>query len=505
MEEQTGPRIAPSSADLLTGTFGPAEPLPAASAAPPAAPSAGPLAGASGVPLAGTSGGSLAGTSGGSLEGAFAGPPAGVSAGPLTGTSAPADLLADAQDPADLLADAQEAADPLTDTSGPPLRRDGLLARIAPFAILACLAEASLALPPGPASLPEAIASALILAATAALVVLVPWDRLPAWCDVAVPLLYTASVLPLAQAAGGTYSGILLILLSPIIWAALFHTRWESVYVSAAALAVVLTVSLMPDMASPAVLIRRMISWAALAAMIAVAGHGLRARIRRSRLQAALMQERLREMSILADRDRIAASLQDTVVQRLFASGLSLQGTAGLLGGRPEVARRISQVVQDLDESITLLRQSIFDPAQGAPARGLRRSILDVSRELTPWLGMVPEVTLEGPLDTAVPPPAARQLLGVLREGLAGSGAGAQATQVAVAVAADHEAVTLTITDDGTRWAARSDGDGPALPALRARADQVGGTVATEVAATGEARLIWRAPLREFGSGVPSR
>ncbi len=417
------------------------------------------------------------------------------SEGALAGAAVPADALAGAADPADVL----------TDTSASALRRDGLLARIAPFAALAILAEASLALPPGPASLPEAIASALILAATAALVVLVPWERLPAWCDVAVPLLYTASVLPLAQAAGGTYSGILMILLSPIIWTVLFGRPWESAVVSAAALAVVLTVSLMPDMASPAVLIRRMIAWAALAAMIAVAGHGLRARIRRSRLQAALMQERLREMSILADRDRIAASLHDTVVQRLFASGLSLQSTAGLLGSRPEVAGRIDQVVRDLDESITLLRQSIFDPEQEARARGLRRSILDVSRELTPWLGVVPEVTLEGPLDTAVPSPAARQLLGVLREGLAHSGAYAHATQVAVAVAADQDRVTLTITDDGTRWAARSDGDGPALPALRARAHQLGGTVATESVATGETRLIWQAPIRVLPSGVPSR
>ena len=344
----------------------------------------------------------------------------------------------------------------------------------------------------------------MILLVTAALVVLVPWDRLPAWCDVTVPLLYTASVLPLTQAAGGTYSGIMLILLGPIIWTVLFGRPWESAVVSAAALGVVLLVSLMPDMASPAVLIRRMIAWAALATMIAVAGHGLRARIRRSRQQAALMQERLREMSILADRDRIAASLHDTVVQRLFASGLSLQSTAGLLGGRPEVAGRIDQVVRDLDESITLLRQSIFDPAHGTPARGLRRSILDVSRELTPWLGVVPEVTLEGPLDTAVPGPAARQLLGVLREGLAHSGAYAHATQVAVVVAADQEMVTLTITDDGTRWAARTAGNGSTLPALRARAEQVGGTVATE-SATGESRLIWRAPLRSLPSGVPSR
>ena len=416
------------------------------------------------------------------------------------------DALTGAAGPADALTGTADPADALTGVSGRALRRDGLLIRIAPFATLALLAEASLALPPGPVSLPEAMASVVILLATAALVVLVPWDRLPAWCEVTVPLLYTVSVLPLAQAAGGTYSGIVIILLSPILWAALFHRPWESVVVSAAALAVVLAVSLMPDLASPAVLIRRMGAWAALAAMIAVAGHGLRARIRQSRQKAALMQERLREMSILADRDRIAASLHDTVVQRLFASGLSLQSVAGLLGGRPEVADRIGQVVRDLDESIILLRQSVFDPAHGTgtPPQGLRRSILDVSRELTPWLGVVPEVTLEGPLDTAVPAPAARELLGILREGLARSGAYAHATQVAVVVAADQEMVTLTITDDGTQWAARTAGNGSTLSVLRARADQVGGTLATESAA-GQTRLIWRAPLRSLPSGVPSR
>jgi nitrate/nitrite-specific signal transduction histidine kinase len=207
----------------------------------------------------------------------------------------------------------------------------------------------------------------------------------------------------------------------------------------------------------------------------------------------------------MADRDRIARSLHDTVVQRLFASGLSLQSVMGLLGSRPDVARRIDQVVQDLDDSITLLRRSIFEAAQRGPVPGLRRSILEVSRELTPRLGVVPEVTLEGPLDTAVPLPAARQLLGVLRDGLARSGTCAQATQVAVAVAADHEAVTLTITDDGTQWAARPDGDGPILPELCARALQVGGTVATESAAGGETRLIWRAPLRTIPRAAPSR
>ena len=345
----------------------------------------------------------------------------------------------------------------------------------------------------------------LILAVIAALVVLLPWDRLPPWCDVAVPLLYVGSVYPLIEAAGGQYAGIMLILLSPVIWTALYNDGWESACVGTAALAVVLAISLTGATPSPSVLIRRMISWAALTVMIAVAGHGLRARIQRSRQQAAAMEARLRELSILADRDRIARSLQDTVVQRLFTSGMSLQGAVGLLGGQPDVARRIDQVVQDLDDSITLLRQSIFDPAPRVPIPSLRRSILDVSSELTPRLGVVPEVTLEGPLDTEVPPPAAWQLLGVLRDGLASSGTCAQATQVAVAVAADHEAVTLIITDDGTQWASRPNGEGPILQELCARALQVGGTVATESAATGETRLIWRAPLRTIPRAAPSR
>ena len=115
---------------------------------------------------------------------------------------------------------------PLPGTSGRPLRRDGLLARIALFAALAVLAEASLALPPR-ACVPDAIASVLVLALIAALVVMLPWDRLPPWCEVAIPLLYVGSVYPLIVAAGGQYTGITLILLSPVIWTALYHHRWN--------------------------------------------------------------------------------------------------------------------------------------------------------------------------------------------------------------------------------------------------------------------------------------
>ena len=90
--------------------------------------------------------------------------------------------------------------------AGYPFRGAGLLARVGPFAAIAIVAEASLALPPGPASAPAAAASVAVLLAVAA-AFLLPWARLPGWMQVLVPLAYTGSVLALSLAAG-TFSGV---------------------------------------------------------------------------------------------------------------------------------------------------------------------------------------------------------------------------------------------------------------------------------------------------------
>jgi signal transduction histidine kinase len=373
-----------------------------------------------------------------------------------------------------------------------PFDRDGLGTRIAPFAVVAVLGELSLALPPGPVSLLDTVLSLVLLAAAAGAVFL-PWHRLPPWAPVIVPLLYTASVLPLLLAAGGTASGISVVLLIPLAWTALFHRPWESACVVAGILAVLFIASLLPDEAPVDFIIRRLVFWALLATMVAVATHGLRARIRRSREAAARLQERLHELSLLQDRDRIASSLQDTVVQRLFAAGMSLQGI-GQRAGIPEVSQRIEAVVHNLDEAIRLLRQSIFGLEHGLVAPGLRRSILDVSSELTPALGLVPEVTLDGPIDTEVPSPIAGHLLTTLREVLSHSGSVAGATRVTVAVAAREDEISLTVTDDGTRWPARAAADGARLTTLRNRARRLGGTLEVTGAEDGS-RLIWRVPL----------
>lgn len=383
---------------------------------------------------------------------------------------------------------------PVLDRPGAsPFQRDGRLVRLLPFAVVAALAEASLALPPGPQSTGGLVINLVLLAVVAGAVML-PWDQLPRWPAVLVPLAYLGSVLGLTVASGGTNSGVGLVLLVPVVWTALFHRPWESGCVIVALAGAGFLASFFPGEAPAPIIARRVIFLTALAVMISVATHGLRGRLRRFEAATARMQGRLRELSIIQDRDRIASSLHDTVVQRLFTAGLSLQGVE-LLTGHPEVNRRIEAVVRNLDDAIKLLRQSIFGLEHGMPEHGLRRGILDVSSELTPFLGTVPEVMLDGPIDTAVPAQAGSVLLTALREALGQSGSSAQASRVVVAVSAAPAEVSLTITDNGVRWSARMGGDGPRLSTLRSLATRMGGTLQVSSAEGGDERLVWRVPL----------
>ena len=215
-----------------------------------------------------------------------------------------------------------------------------MAARAVPFAVVAVLAEISLALPPGVQSPAAVIASIALLLAVPASFAL-PWDRLPEWAIVLVPLVCTGWVLALILAAGAT-SGVGIVILIPLVWTALFHRRWESACIVAAIVAVEVITSLVPTAAADAVIIRRVLLWGLLGALISVAAHILRNRIARSQRDAALLQEQLREATVAQDRDRIAAGLQDQVIQLIFAAGMNLQSAASL-SRQPVVRERVEE------------------------------------------------------------------------------------------------------------------------------------------------------------------
>jgi len=289
-----------------------------------------------------------------------------------------------------------------------PFQEPGLLARVAPFAVCAVLAEASLALPPGPQSTWAVVASAVLLLAVAVAFPL-PWSRLPAWLPVVIPLAYTGSVLALILAAGPT-SGVGVVILVPLVWTALFHRRWESACVVAAVVAVEVTISLTPAVVADAVIVRRVLLWALLGTLISVATHSLRDGITRSQAERERLQGQLRELTVLEDRERIAAVLGGEVVQQIFASGLSLQGTADLIAD-VQVRRRIDAIVGDLDRVVRTVRGAVFDLGDPPRHDGLRQQVVAVCSGLVP----VPEINFTGQGHGAISLQAQAQIVDLLR------------------------------------------------------------------------------------------
>ena len=211
-------------------------------------------------------------------------------------------------------------------------------------------------------------------------------------------------------------------------------------------------------------------------------------------IENARLHDRVRDLTLIEDRDRIARDLHDTVIQRLFALGLSLQGTARMVG-RPDVATRIEGAVVELDGVIRQLRSAIFDLETPLEDTGIRRAVLDLAQELSPMVGSTVRVSFEGPVDTAVEPRLAEHLLASLREALTNVGKHAHASTVSVAVSVDEE-LCLEVVDDGVGFT-DGDGDGTGghgLRNLQNRAQKFEGSLEVSVPRGGGTRLVWRVP-----------
>ncbi len=198
------------------------------------------------------------------------------------------------------------------------------------------------------------------------------------------------------------------------------------------------------------------------------------------------------ELAMIADRERIARDLHDIVIQRLFATGLQLQGVAAMAADEA-VTDRLDRSVADLDDTIKAIRGTIFE-LQDRRGDTLRAGVRNLVKEYVPVLGFTPVVRTSGPLDTVVPPALGAQLLAVLREAISNVARHALADSAAVDVAVSADLLELRVADDGVGLPDSVSESG--LRNARRRADDLGGTL--EVSPVGERGtvLVWRVPLR---------
>lgn len=209
-------------------------------------------------------------------------------------------------------------------------------------------------------------------------------------------------------------------------------------------------------------------------------------------LVLASARDDARQLTILAERERIAHDLHDHVIQRLFAAGMDLQGTLARARS-PEVAERLNRTLDDLQAIIEEIRATIFQLKSPSVKDGdFRHRIQQVIAGLTANRDIVTTLRVHGPL-TAVGGELAGHAEAVTAEAVSNAlrHSGASRLTVEISVA---DLFNLDIIDNGSGI---PDGNtrNSGLANMTRRAEQLGGACEITSPPEGGTRVHWVAPL----------
>ena len=209
----------------------------------------------------------------------------------------------------------------------------------------------------------------------------------------------------------------------------------------------------------------------------------------------ARLHASLSELALLQDRERIAMDLHDTVIQQLFAVGLSLQAMLRRVkdptspsASRPRWTTSTRRSSRSARPSSTSTRR----PRRAASATGCSPS----SPRSATALPSTPVVVFEGPIEVVVDQASADELVVVLREALSNVARHAEASRIEVTLVADDSTVTLTVEDDGVGPPAEAPDHGSGLRNMASRAERLGGSFELARRAGGGACQRWSVPRR---------
>ncbi|MFD9378443.1 GAF domain-containing protein [Streptomyces sp. NPDC059999] len=202
------------------------------------------------------------------------------------------------------------------------------------------------------------------------------------------------------------------------------------------------------------------------------------------------------QVSLLEDRDRIARDLHDLAIQRLFATGMTLQSAQRFVQ-HPEASERLDRAIGDLDETIKIIRTTIFglrDHETAGSTPRLRARAVRAVGAAAAVLGFAPALRMEGLIDTDVPVPVADDVVAVLGEALTNVARHARAARAEVAIVLEDGVLVVMVSDDGVGVA--EGGHRSGLRNLAERAEALGGGLSVSPGPDGGGtRLGWRIPI----------
>jgi signal transduction histidine kinase len=176
----------------------------------------------------------------------------------------------------------------------------------------------------------------------------------------------------------------------------------------------------------------------------------------------ARLYEESRELSIVAERNRLALDLHDAVSQKLFGLALSAEAAGTLLDRDPAAAREQVGRLQTLaQETLDELRSLVFelrppDLEKDGLGGALRKHVQVVQRL------QQREIDLDVADDLPADPARDREVLRIAQEALQNALRHSDATRVALRLRAEDGRLLLEVEDDGV-------GFEPDAPDLRAR------------------------------------
>ena len=185
-------------------------------------------------------------------------------------------------------------------------------------------------------------------------------------------------------------------------------------------------------------------------------------------------QQKLQELAVVEERNRLARDLHDSVKQQVFAISMQLSAARTALSESDKAYASVveaERLAQQAGTELTTLIRELRPP--GLESKPLRAALQEYVAEWSRQNGIAAQVDVNG--ISTISLSADETLFRVAQEALANVARHSKASQVSVELAQHGEQVTLTIADDGAGFDMGRVEKGVGLDSMRERLEAVGG------------------------------
>lgn len=212
-----------------------------------------------------------------------------------------------------------------------------------------------------------------------------------------------------------------------------------------------------------------------------------------SAVSTARLRERLKSIAIVEDRDRIARDLHDSVIQDLFAIGLSLQGLSDRVS-EESTSETLNRVVDQLHGTVETLRRYIYELKSADDLRErFSAQLADLGERMANAYPTVINLDLEGDLD-GIERRISEELVKLVTEAMSNALRHSKADEVTIRALRDERGVEIGISDNGTGFEIKRVEGGMGLVNMRERVQLLGGEFSIDAVPGSGTTVLIRLP-----------